>query len=151
MISTQENLFQSIIHPGASMGAVQLTVSDLARAVDFYRRVLGFRRESAALRSGKTRFLDAPGKVLAFTSRRPRGLRPQTHPGLLEHARRNQNVARPAMTIQQLRYRLGLAIHLFGCAAMDHREKIVGPKRQPARTLVAMRDEHQRTNAPAKF
>ena len=42
MISTQENLFQSTIHPGASMGAVQLTVSDLARAVDFYRRVLGF-------------------------------------------------------------------------------------------------------------
>ncbi|MEZ4660594.1 MAG: VOC family protein [Caldilineaceae bacterium] len=42
MISTQENLFQSVIHPGASMGAVQLTVSDLTRAVDFYRRVLGF-------------------------------------------------------------------------------------------------------------
>ncbi|MEZ4713102.1 MAG: VOC family protein [Caldilineaceae bacterium] len=42
MISTQESLFQSVIHPGASMGAVQLTVADLARAVDFYRRVLGF-------------------------------------------------------------------------------------------------------------
>lgn len=42
MIATQENQFQSLIHPGASMGAVQLTVSDLARAVDFYRRVLGF-------------------------------------------------------------------------------------------------------------
>jgi alpha-glucosidase len=45
---------------------VEAQAQDPDTVVNFYRRMLAFRRETPALRHGKTRFLDLPDPVLGF-------------------------------------------------------------------------------------
>jgi alpha-glucosidase len=45
---------------------VAAQVQDTDSVLNFYRKMLAFRRESPALRHGKTRFIDLPDPVLGF-------------------------------------------------------------------------------------
>lgn len=71
------------IHPDTRLGAVYLTVTNLERSLDFYRRVIGFKLQR---REGDTVTLGAGGAELLVLSERPRARRVPGTTGLYHFA-----------------------------------------------------------------
>ena len=66
--------------------------------------------------------------------------------GLLQDARREQNVVAARRRSDQRAMRVDLVADLVARAAVHHGEQVVGPERQVARPLVAMGDEIERAD-----
>ncbi len=73
----------SPIHPDTTLGYVHLTISDLNRSLEFYRRALGFRVHR---REGETAFLGAGGDDLLALTEWPGARRPRHATGLYHFA-----------------------------------------------------------------
>ncbi len=71
------------IHPATTLGAVALTVTDLARSLDFYQRVLGFRLYR---REGDTATLGAGGPAFVLLHENPAARRYRGTSGLYHFA-----------------------------------------------------------------
>lgn len=74
---------RAAIHPDTRLGAVYLTVTNLERSLDFYRRVIGFKLQR---REGDTVTLGAGGAELLVLSERPRARRVSGTAGLYHFA-----------------------------------------------------------------
>jgi catechol 2,3-dioxygenase len=73
----------SILHPATTIGAVQLTVTDLDRSIDFYRRVIGFHLHE---RSSGQANLGAGGPTLLQLVENPAARQVTHHSGLYHFA-----------------------------------------------------------------
>lgn len=81
--SAIENSVESVIHPATRLGAVQLTVTNLAHSVDFYQQVLGFQIHQ---RTSDQANLGAGGADILQLVEMPKARRVSHHSGLYHFA-----------------------------------------------------------------
>ncbi len=81
--SSLANLGAAVLHPATRIGAVQLTVTNLARSLDFYQQVLGFQLHQ---RNGAAASLGAGGEDLLQLVEVPTARRVNRHSGLYHFA-----------------------------------------------------------------
>lgn len=77
------NLGAAVLHPATRIGAVQLTVTNLARSLEFYQQVLGFQLHQ---RSGAEASLGAGGEDLLELVEVPTARQVNRHTGLYHFA-----------------------------------------------------------------
>ncbi len=92
------------IHPDTSLGPVALTVSDLARSLEFYKQIIGFKLQ---WREGDTAFLGTGEVELLHLRERPGARQVRGHSGLYHFAilfPNRRELARVIARLVQSRY-----------------------------------------------